>query len=73
MVKKYTLHLDALIVVFLLFLASVLANIYLIQVSSSTGKQLVDMRIELLLSQFNLNSRNEELAVCLSKLDSAVQ
>ena len=34
MVKKYTLHLDALIIICLLFMASVFANIYLIKLNS---------------------------------------
>ena len=73
MVKKYTLHLDALVIICFLFLASVLANIYLIKINSSTGKQLIDAQSELLLSQLNLSSRNEELAACQKKLESNTQ
>jgi hypothetical protein len=69
MVKKYTLHLDALVVIGLLFLASVLANIFLIKMNSDTGKQLIDVQSELILSQLNLSSSNEELAACQKKLD----
>ena len=72
MVKKYTLHLDALIIICLLFMASVLANIYLIKINSNTGKQLIDAQSELLLSQLNLSSRDKELVEC-KKLDSNAQ
>ncbi len=73
MVKKYTLHLDALVIICLLFLASVLANIYLIKINSNTSKQLIDAQSELLLSQLNLSSRNEELSACQKILDSNAQ
>ncbi len=73
MAKKYTLHLDALVIICLLFLASILANIYLIKINSNTGKQLIDAQSELLLSQLNLSSRNEELTACQKKLDSNAQ
>ena len=73
MVKKYTLHLDALIIICLLFLASVFANIYLIKLNSNTGKELINVKSELLLSKMNLSSRNKELAACKQKLDSKAQ
>lgn len=69
MVKKYTLHLDALIIICLLFLASVFANIYLIKINSNTGKELINLKSKLLLSQLNLSSRDKELAVCKKQLD----
>jgi hypothetical protein len=73
MVKKYTLHLDALIIICLLFLASVFANIYLIKLNSNTGKELINAKSRLLMSQLNLSSRNKELAECKKKLDSHAQ
>ena len=73
MAKKYTLHLDALIVIGVLFLASVLANIYIIKVNDNSGKQLLDMQSKLVITQLNLRSSNEELALCLSKSDSNMQ
>ncbi len=70
MTKKYSLHLDAIIVIGALFFASVMANIYLIQGNSKTEKVLLDTQSELTLTQLNLATRNGELKVCIKDKDA---
>ncbi len=62
--KKYSINLDALLVISLLFLVSVLANIYLVLENRETGKNLLDMEMDLVLNQLEAASTKGELAKC---------
>lgn len=70
MTKKYTINIDALVIIGALFLGSVLANIYLVQMNSKTGKKLLDAQGELALQTLNTSTARAELKACQAKLDA---
>lgn len=55
--RKFTIHLDAIIVISLLFLCSTALNILLIKESSSLGDKIFGQELKLLENEMNLDSQ----------------
>jgi hypothetical protein len=62
--KKFSINLDALIVVCVLFLISMIGNIFVAQVNRDMGDQLLEVHSQLAITQLQLATTKREKAEC---------